>query len=76
MDPWNQLVELGNIVLRGLKEGETLQATSRIDVTPLTVPHRDEYSETVGFRVQGPKRSFLFIPDINKWDEWDRHVAG
>jgi len=70
--PWNQLVELGNIVLRGLKEGETLQATSRIDVTPLTVPHRDEYSETVGFRVQGPKRSFLFIPDINKWDEWDR----
>jgi pyrroloquinoline quinone biosynthesis protein B len=40
-------------------------------VTPLLVPHRDEYSETVAFRVEGPRRSLLWLPDIDKWERWD-----
>ncbi|MEX0275745.1 MAG: MBL fold metallo-hydrolase, partial [Flavobacteriaceae bacterium] len=41
-----------------------------IEVTPLTVPHRDEYSETVGYLISGPSKTALFIPDIDKWDKW------
>jgi pyrroloquinoline quinone biosynthesis protein B len=41
----------------------------------LRVPHRDEYSETVGFKIIGPKKSALFIPDIDKWDKWDTSIV-
>ncbi|MHC4773850.1 MAG: MBL fold metallo-hydrolase, partial [Planctomycetota bacterium] len=42
--------------------------------TPILVPHRDEYSETVGFRTDGPHRSVLYVSDIDKWDRWERRI--
>jgi len=72
--PWGQLVSLGQIELRELTPGQELALGPDLKVTPLTVPHRDEYSDTVGFRVRGPSRSLLFIPDIDKWERWDRRV--
>ena len=35
-----------------------------------SVPHRQEYTETVGYRIDGPNRSAIFIPDIDKWEFW------
>ena len=69
--PWEQLVRYENIVLRQLGDREPVRLSSRISVTPLLVPHRQEYSEVVGFRIQGPERSVLFIPDIDRWEDWD-----
>ena len=40
-------------------------------VTPLVVPHRDEFSETVGYLIAGQSKSALYVPDIDKWDLWD-----
>ena len=68
--PWSQLLDLENIELRALAAGKAVQLNERITVTPLLVPHRDEYSETVCFVIEGPKRSILFLPDIDKWDRW------
>ena len=42
---------------------------------PFKVPHRDEYSETVGLRIIGPNKSVLFIPDIDKWDKWETNIV-
>ncbi len=72
--PWSQLVSLKNIQLRQLQQGQTIQVGG-FQVTPLLVPHRDEFSETVGFRIKGPRKSCLFIPDIDKWEKWDRLLA-
>ena len=72
--PWSQLVELGNIVLTTLSSDAPVMPTPRITVTPLRVPHRDEFSETVGYRIEGPNRSALFIPDIDKWSKWGRDL--
>ncbi len=72
--PWNQLVQLGNIAVQPLAAGEAV-AIGRVRVTPFLVPHRDEYSETVGYRIDGPTRSALFIPDIDKWSKWPRELA-
>lgn len=69
--PWSQLVELRNIELVTLQENEEIALNARIRVTPLRVPHRDEYSETVGFLVRGPSRAILWLPDIDKWEKWD-----
>jgi pyrroloquinoline quinone biosynthesis protein B len=70
--PWSQLVELGNIRLNSLTELQPVSIGESVRVVPLRVPHRDEYSETVGYRIEGPRHAALFIPDINKWELWER----
>jgi len=70
--PWSQLVRLENITLHLLEDAVPVQLNERLSVTPLLVPHRQEYSEVVGYRIQGPERAVLFIPDIDRWDVWDR----
>jgi pyrroloquinoline quinone biosynthesis protein B len=69
--PWRHLVENRHIQLRGLESGVRVELAPSLSVTPLLVPHRDEISETVGFRVDGPNKSVLHIPDIDDWDAWD-----
>ena len=66
--PWNQLVSLGNIQLKSLEAEKPVALNDRLVVTPLLVPRRDEFSETVGFQVQGPRHQVLLIPDIDKWE--------
>ena len=68
--PWDQLVRLRSIVIESLEDGREVKLNDRITITPLTVPHRDEYSETVGFIVRGPSHSILWLPDIDKWERW------
>lgn len=72
--PWEQLITLDNIRLFPISEQRPVNA-GEITVTPFLVPHRDEYSETVGYHIQGPNRSALFIPDINKWSDWEVDIA-
>ncbi len=72
--PWSQLVSMENIVLQ-VMQADRIEDFNHIKVTPHLVPHRDEYSETVGYRIQGPNRAALFIPDINKWEIWDRNIV-
>jgi len=68
--PWSQLVSLGNIQLQPIRAGQTLQLSANLHITPIRVPHRDEFSETVGFSVSGPEQKLLYIPDIDKWERW------
>ncbi|HWR32168.1 MAG TPA: MBL fold metallo-hydrolase [Chitinophagaceae bacterium] len=73
--PWSQLVTLNNIELRKLKADSVIQLNERISVQPLLVPHRDEFSETVGYLIQINKQSVLFIPDIDKWNKWEKGIV-
>ena len=72
--PWDQLVRYKNIELREMVTDRPIQLNERISVTPFRVPHREEYTEVVGYRIDGPNRSVLFIPDIDKWEHWDRSI--
>ena len=72
--PWEQLVTLGNIEIRPLAQATAVPLNPRISITPLLVPHRDEYSETAGFIVRGPSGSLLYIPDIDKWERWETAI--
>ena len=69
--PWDQLVRYENIVLEPLSDGQPVRLGNGLTVTPFLVPHRQEYSEVVGYRIDGPRHSVLFIPDIDRWEEWD-----
>ena len=70
--PWSQLVTMNNIVIRELNNQQTVKF-EQLSVTPILVPHRDEFSETVGYKIRGPNKTALFIPDIDKWEVWDRN---
>ncbi|GAB5523558.1 MAG: hypothetical protein Roseis2KO_14300 [Roseivirga sp.] len=72
--PWSQLVALNNIRLKDISNGMPTQLNERIYVTPLQVPHRDEFTETVGFLVDVEGKQLLFIPDIDKWEKWDQNI--
>lgn len=72
--PWDQLVRLDQIEIHSIALGTPISLNPRLSVSAIQVPHRDEYSETVGYRIQGPTRSALYIPDIDKWEKWDRRI--
>jgi len=71
--PWSQLVELQNMDLLPLKDGSKTRLDS-LHVVPFIVPHRDEFSETVGYLISGPNKIALFIPDIDKWSKWNTDI--
>ncbi len=72
--PWSQLVSLNNIKLQRLKADSSIKLTAKISVTPILVPHRDEFSETVGYSIKTSNKSVLFIPDIDKWQKWEKDI--
>ena len=72
--PWDQLVRLENIQLESLNAGVPVVLNEKIQVRPILVPHRDEYSETVGFYLITSQKKILYIPDIDKWNRWDQHL--
>ncbi|MDC1451577.1 MBL fold metallo-hydrolase [Vicingaceae bacterium] len=73
--PWSQLVNRENIAIKALKADSAIQLSGELKVIPLLVPHRDEFSETVGYKIQGPNKNALFIPDIDKWEKWERNIV-
>ncbi len=73
--PWSQLVSLENILLKELAHNTSVELTSGLKITPFLVPHRDEFSETVGYKIEGRNKSALFIPDINKWQLWEKNIV-
>lgn len=73
--PWSQLVSLNNIRINPLSEGKWENISPSLKVKPILVPHRDEFSETVGFIIEGPHKKLLFIPDIDKWEKWRSDIV-
>jgi pyrroloquinoline quinone biosynthesis protein B len=81
--PWSQLVKKGNIAINEIAEyiskkvsfGFIVKLDPQIRVDALQVPHRDEFSETVGYIISGPTKKVLFIPDIDKWSKWELNIT-
>jgi len=70
-EPWALMVRLGHIAPTAAAAGVPIALSERVTVTPFLVPHRDELSETVGYTIHGPKRTIVWLPDIDKWERWD-----
>jgi pyrroloquinoline quinone biosynthesis protein B len=72
--PWELLVRLGNVRLTPFADGKAIRLAPGLEVVPFAVPHRAEYTDTYGFWVRGPKRSRLYLPDIDKWERWETPI--
>ena len=73
--PWSQLVSLKNIALNKINFRDNIEIKPNLSVVPIEVPHRDEFSETAAFLILGPNKNALFLPDIDKWEKWDRDLS-
>ncbi len=73
--PWDQLVRLRNVVTVEITDGSEMTLSEKISVKTFSVPHRDEYSETAGYKISTGRRDYLFIPDIDKWTKWDKNIT-
>jgi pyrroloquinoline quinone biosynthesis protein B len=68
---WRPL--LGNLRFNVLPAGVALDLAADLGITPMEVPHRDEVGAgSFAFRIQGPGRSLLYVPDIDDWGQWAR----
>ena len=65
--PWSQLVQLDQVHPTVFIPGTPFSPIDGISVTAFAVPHRDEFSDTVAFRIDGPNRTVLFCPDIDRF---------
>lgn len=72
--PWSQLVALGNISLRLLSPDRETRLSPNLHLTPMPVPHRDEFSDTLAFIVRGPARRLFYCPDIDSWERWEHDL--
>ena len=72
--PWSQLVKLNNIVVNTIDSDKAVTVAEGIRITAFQVPHRDEFTDTVGYLIEGPQKKALFIPDIDQWTKWSRDI--
>lgn len=72
--PWKRLVALENIEIREIAPDVEFELTPSLRATAIPVPHRDEDSDTVAYLVSGPSRRLLWLPDIDKWEKWNRRI--
>ena len=66
--PWKQLVELGQLALHPFAPGVAIEPLPGLLVLTFSVPHRDEFSDTMAYVLVGPRRRVLFVPDVDAWD--------
>jgi pyrroloquinoline quinone biosynthesis protein B len=72
--PWSQLIQLGNVTLWEVAPGKVVRLTPMLKIVPHQVPHRDEFSDTLAFEVEGPSARLFYCPDIDSWDVWDQDL--
>jgi len=68
-EPWSSLIRDGRLVPEILEPSREIELAPGLRVTPVPVPHRSEWSETFGFRVGGPSRTLLWLPDIDHFED-------
>jgi len=72
--PWKLLVGGRNVALRVLEPDEPVHLGQGLKVTAFPVPHRDELSDTVGYLIEGPRARAVYLPDVDRWQTWDRSI--
>ena len=72
--PWSQLIKQDNISPVVLSPNDKRALTPQVSVIPFQVPHRDEYTDTLGLIISGSRKKILYIPDIQNWAAWEGSI--
>jgi pyrroloquinoline quinone biosynthesis protein B len=67
--PWSALVDSRNVTPTPLNRRVSIDES--LDIVGIPVPHRAEYTDTVGLSIIVDGEAALFyLPDIDGWDQW------
>jgi pyrroloquinoline quinone biosynthesis protein B len=72
--PWSLLVETSALELRAMPLDRDIELADDLLVAAMRVPHRDEFSDTLAFAIHGPRASLLYLPDVDKWERWEKRL--
>ena len=67
--PWSLLVSNGNINLCELQPEQAI-LLGDVKITPIPVPHRGEFTDTMAYALRGSNLSLFYCPDIDRWEQW------
>ena len=73
--PWSLMVDEGRLQFPTIPVDRWFDVSDQLSARMIPVPHRPEFSDTVGFMFRGPSHSILYIPDIDRWEAWDYAIA-
>ena len=68
--PWDRLISQKNLALNVEQSGAAVALAGGVQVTPIGVPHRAEYTDTYGYLMAGARQRVLYIPDTSPWHAW------
>ncbi len=68
--PWDRLISQKNLALNVEQSGAAVALPGGVQVTPIGVPHRAEYTDTYGYEISGARQRVLYIPDTSPWHAW------
>jgi len=68
---FKQLIDNKNIILQDISNDKTVRLTDDLNIIAFSVPHRNELSETVGYKITTTRQSVIYIPDIDSWEDWN-----
>lgn len=69
--PWSLMVAEGRIYFPAIPIDAWFDVDEQLAARMIPVPHRPEFSDTVGFMFRGPSKSMLYLPDIDRWEAWE-----
>ena len=73
-EPFRFLMDSKNIFLKPIEEKEQINLSTEVSINSFLVPHRNELSETVGYKIRARKKTIIYLPDIDSWDDWDENI--
>ena len=71
---FNFLISSKNIYLEVIKENQIINLVGNVSISSFLVPHRNEMSETVGYKVKSNQKSIIYLPDIDSWEKWSKNI--
>jgi len=72
--PWSLMVDEGRIFFPTVPVDDWFDVDEWLSVRMIPVPHRPEFSDTVGFMFRGPTHSIFYLPDIDRWETWEYSI--
>jgi pyrroloquinoline quinone biosynthesis protein B len=66
---WRSLIDFGTFIIHPFTSNKTIQTSEFLSITPIPVPHRNEWTDTHAFIIKGKEKSILYLPDHDTWEE-------
>ena len=68
-EPWKVLYTNKNVVPVTLQPGVPVRLSDNLEVTPIRIEHRADFTDTLCFGIKGRHKEMLFCPDIDSWNQ-------